>query len=78
MAETPNIRCLHVLIEQAQGELIFRERRQREERDRLLAEQRRIFGGEAGEDDEHGLCSNMLDYFAGLDFITEADGRDES
>ncbi|KAL8872565.1 MAG: hypothetical protein Q9174_001823 [Haloplaca sp. 1 TL-2023] len=32
-----------------------RERRQKEERDSLMAEQRRIFGGESGEDDEEGL-----------------------
>ncbi|KAL8693426.1 MAG: hypothetical protein Q9218_001736 [Villophora microphyllina] len=54
-----------------------RERRQREERDRLLAEQRRIFGGESGEDDEDGLCSNMMEYFTGLDFIMEVDARDD-
>lgn len=54
-----------------------RERRQREERERLLAEQRRIFGGEAEEegDDDEGLCSNMMEYFVGLDFIVGADGR---
>lgn len=46
-----------------------RERRQKEERERLLIEQRRIFGGEAEEDNEHDLCSNMADYFFGLDFL---------
>ena len=46
-----------------------RERRQREEREKLAAEQRRIFGGEKDEEDSHGLCSNMLQYFVGLDFI---------
>ncbi|KAL8738788.1 MAG: hypothetical protein Q9181_000466 [Wetmoreana brouardii] len=55
-----------------------RERRQREERDKLLADQRRIFGGESGEDDEDGLCSNMMEYFVGLDFIMETDGRQGS
>lgn len=53
-----------------------RERRQKEERDRLLTEQRRIFGGESGEEDDNGLCSNMMQYFVGLDFIMECDGRD--
>ena len=54
-----------------------RERRQRGEREKLLAAQRRIFGGETGEEDEHGLCSAMMDYFVGLEFIM-ADGTDES
>ncbi|KAI4155139.1 MAG: hypothetical protein LQ341_000236 [Variospora aurantia] len=36
------------------------DRRQREEPERLLAEQRRIFGGEMEEGDEDGLCSNMM------------------
>ncbi|KAL8733145.1 MAG: hypothetical protein Q9166_002337 [cf. Caloplaca sp. 2 TL-2023] len=53
-----------------------RERRQREEQEKLLTDQRRIFGGENGEEDEEGLCSNMLEYFAGLDFIMEPDGRE--
>ncbi|KAL8810744.1 MAG: hypothetical protein Q9223_000085 [Gallowayella weberi] len=53
-----------------------RERRQREERDKLLAEQRRIFGGETGEDDDEGLCSNMMEYFVGLDFLIDMDGRE--
>lgn len=55
-----------------------RARRQSEERERLLAEQRRIFGGESEEDDEDGLCWNMMDYFVKLDFITETDGGDKS
>lgn len=55
-----------------------RERRQREEREKLLAEQTRIFGGEQGEDDADGLCSNMLEYFVGLDFIMEPDGREHA
>lgn len=55
-----------------------RERRQREEREALLAEQKRIFGGETEEDvDEDGLCSNMLEYFIGLDFIMQTEGGDE-
>ncbi|KAL8943886.1 MAG: hypothetical protein Q9216_000780 [Gyalolechia sp. 2 TL-2023] len=51
-----------------------RERQQKEERERLLIEQQRIFGGEAGEEDDHGLCSNMIDYFVGLEFLIETDG----
>lgn len=50
-----------------------RQRRQQEEHEKLLTEKRRIFGGESGEDDEDGLCSNMMEYFSGLDFIMEAD-----
>lgn len=50
------------------------DRRQREEPERLLAEQRRIFGGEMEEGDEDGLCSNMMAYFIGLDFIMQAEG----
>ncbi|KAL8678920.1 MAG: hypothetical protein Q9186_004777 [Xanthomendoza sp. 1 TL-2023] len=53
-----------------------RERRQREEREKLLADQRRIFGGEDGEDDEEGLCSNMMQYFVALDFLMELDRRE--
>lgn len=51
-----------------------RERRQREEQANLEAEKRRIFGTPdnghstfSGEDDE--LCTKMLEYFGGLDFI---------
>ena len=49
-----------------------RERRQREEKDNLEAEKRRIFGeadggNTDGEDDI--LCEKMLEYFVGLDFI---------
>ncbi|KAI4206024.1 MAG: hypothetical protein LQ346_001334 [Caloplaca aetnensis] len=54
-----------------------RERRQREEQEKLLAEQRRIFGGEPEERDEDGLCSNMMEYFIGLDFIMEPEGQNE-
>ena len=48
-----------------------RERRQLEEREKLEADQRRIFGGESGEDDEDGLCHKMLEYFGSLDFIDD-------
>lgn len=54
-----------------------RERRQREEQEKLLAEKQRIFGGEPEEGDEDGLCSNMMVYFVGLDFIMEAGGQTE-
>ena len=46
-----------------------RERRQAEERQKLEAEQRRIFGGESGERDEDGLCKSMMEFFGTLDFI---------
>lgn len=46
-----------------------RERKQREERLKLRAEQTRIFGGEGDEGDEDGLCGKMMDFFGGLDFI---------
>ncbi|MCJ1482906.1 hypothetical protein MMC06_003072 [Schaereria dolodes] len=47
-----------------------RERGQREERAKLEAERRRIFGGEEGdEEDDEGLCGAMMEYFGGLDFI---------
>ena len=48
-----------------------RERRQLEERDKLEAEQQRIFGGENGEGDEDGLCHKMLEYFGSLDFFDD-------
>ena len=51
-----------------------RERKQREEAEKLLAERKRIFGGENEEEDNDGLCSNMMEYFVGLDFIMESDG----
>ena len=46
-----------------------RERRQVEEREKLEADRRRIFGGESGERDEYGLCESMMKYFGTLDFI---------
>jgi len=39
-----------------------REKRQREER-------KRIFGGESDENDEDDICSKMMEYFNGLDYI---------
>ncbi|KAL8829589.1 MAG: hypothetical protein Q9191_001940, partial [Dirinaria sp. TL-2023a] len=46
-----------------------REKRQREERQKLMEERRRLFGGEKEEPDESDLCSKMLEYFEGLDYI---------
>ena len=52
-----------------------REKKQREERERLREEERRIFGGEEGEWDEcdgdgdGGLARRMLEFFGGLDFL---------
>lgn len=40
------------------------ETRQREERQR-----KRIFGGESDEGDEDGICSRMMEFFNGLDYI---------
>lgn len=49
-----------------------RERRQREEREKLRAEQKRIFGGDSQDgDDEEGLCVRMMDYFVGLDYLED-------
>ena len=47
-----------------------RERRQREEAEKLEKEKRRIFGeaSDGGEEDER-LCVKMMEYFGGLDFI---------
>ncbi len=47
-----------------------REKRQKEEKEKLEADQRRIFGGESQDgDDAEFLCSHMMDYFAGLDYL---------
>ena len=47
-----------------------RERKQKEERERLQQEQRRIFGGDSQDgEDEDGLCSRMMEYFGGLDYL---------
>ncbi|KAL9639531.1 MAG: hypothetical protein Q9204_001049 [Flavoplaca sp. TL-2023a] len=37
------------------------ERKQREAAEKLLAERKRIFGGENEEEDDDGLCSNMME-----------------
>lgn len=46
-----------------------REKRQREERKKLMEERKRIFGGESDENDEDDICSKMMEYFNGLDYI---------
>ncbi|KAI4233172.1 MAG: hypothetical protein LQ349_004574 [Xanthoria aureola] len=55
---------------------LVREANQREEREQLMVEQKRIFGGEIDEEDTDGLCSNMMGYFVGLDFIMESEGQE--
>ncbi len=48
-----------------------RERKQREERERLEEEQKWIFGGDSQDgDDDDGLCTKMMEYFVGLDYLT--------
>ena len=50
----------------------MREKKQREERERLREEERRIFGGEEGDecgDGDGGLARRMLEFFGGLDFL---------
>lgn len=47
-----------------------RERKRREERDRLEEKQKWIFGGDSQDgDDDDGLCTKMMDYFVGLDYL---------
>ena len=46
-----------------------REKRQREERQKLMEERTRLFGGDNEEPDEGDLCSKMLEYFEGLGYI---------
>lgn len=46
-----------------------RELKQRDECQKLVADQMRIFGGEGNEGDEDGLCGKMMEFFGGLDFI---------
>ena len=49
-----------------------REERQKEEKQRLEMEKRRIFGGnsEDGEESDE-LCPRMLDYYTRLDYLNE-------
>ena len=46
-----------------------RERRQAEERARLEAEKKRIFGGNEEGEEDRWLGERMMEYFGGLDFI---------
>lgn len=46
-----------------------RDRRQREERQKLMEDRKRIFGGESDEGDDEDLCVKMMEYFNGLDYI---------
>lgn len=46
-----------------------REKRQVEERKKLMEERKRIFGGQSDENDEDDICSKMMDYFNGLKYI---------
>lgn len=47
-----------------------REKKQREERESLKQDQRRIFGGDSQDgDDEDALCKNMLDFFVAMDYL---------
>jgi len=34
-----------------------------------MEERKRIFGGESDENDEDDICSKMMEYFHGLDYI---------
>ena len=50
-----------------------RDRKQREEQERLRAEQRRVFGGDSQDgDDADGLCVKMMEYFVGLEYLEES------
>ena len=46
-----------------------RDRKKKEERQRLREDRNRIFGGNSDEGDDEGLCYKMLEYFTGLDYI---------
>ena len=47
-----------------------RERKQKEEKERLIRERRRIFGGNSQDSEEaDDLCVRMMDFFAGLDYL---------
>jgi len=48
-----------------------RDRQLKEQAAKLEAEQIKLFGGVPGDD--VGLCSKMLEYFGGLDFIDSVD-----
>jgi len=46
-----------------------REKRQREEKEKLKAEQDRLFGEAQDDDEDEWLCGQMLNYFGSLDYI---------
>ena len=47
-----------------------REKRQKEECEKLKEDRKRIFGGDDGNDaDDDGLCVRMMDYFVRLDYL---------
>ena len=46
-----------------------REKKQKEERQKLMEDRKRIFGGDSDEGDDEDLCVKMLEYFSGLDYI---------
>ncbi len=46
-----------------------RERKQKEECERLEEDRKRIFGGDGNDDEDDGLCSRMMDYFVRLDYL---------
>lgn len=47
-----------------------KEKRQKEEKEKLKTDQRRIFGGDSQDDDDtEFLCTQMMDYFVGLDYL---------
>ena len=46
-----------------------RERKQKEECQRLREDRKRIFGGDSHDGEDDGLCSSMMDYFVRLDYL---------
>lgn len=46
-----------------------RERKQKEECERLREERKRIFGGDGHDGEDDGLCSSMMEYFQTLDYL---------
>ena len=46
-----------------------RERKRREECERLKEERKRIFGGDSNDGEDDGLCLKMMEYFVGLDYL---------
>ena len=56
----------------------IRERRHNDERERRRQDQRRIFGGDSQDSSEDGdrLCSNMMAFFDGLDYLKDEPSRE--